>query len=495
MVLPPEHIKDLRAWRVNFGLTKEGLLEYAAKTPVKWDESNILKSDNPYVIAEAFLQQNFKLASHYTLRRWEEDWYRFVGHKYRKCSKEELYPTLQKWANEKQVETDSDKKPLVPLEVRLFDIQEHLIAQVLVEDKAMPCWTNGASGPEPRDLISFSNGILNVVDYFNGDADAFSEPTPDLFTVHSLPTAFDPTATCPAWLSFLESSLGDEPAKIDLLQEWIGYQLTPDTNYQKMMFLRGPTAAGKSRVLEVIQNVLGKEQIAAPVFNDLANFGLNALIGKLAVLIGDARTPKKSADETGLETLLRITGNDALMINRKNRDHLEAVHLTARITMASNGFLDVSDHYGAMLRRLLIIQFNRSFKGREDYQLPKKLAAETQGITNWALEGLRRLRTNETFTTPASMNEAMEEWRRGASPLASFLIECCDELPTLSVGKRELFDAWSAWAGDHRVFLPNFQRFMEWLRSNTSAVTVEAERFVGIGLKEWAAKKYLGRSQ
>ena len=54
----------------------------------------------------------------------------------------------------------------------------------------------------------------------------------------------------------------------------------------------------------------------------------------------------------GLEVLLGITGNDAMQINRKFKDQLEGTVLTARITVASNDFLDVPDYNGAMLRRL-----------------------------------------------------------------------------------------------------------------------------------------------
>lgn len=53
-------------------------------------------------------------------------------------------------------------------------------------------------------------------------------------------------------------------------------------------------------------------------------------------------------------------------------------------------------------------------------QLPRRLAAEVSGITNWAIEGLARLRGNGSFTIPAKMAATLNQYRRENSKTLGF---------------------------------------------------------------------------
>lgn len=508
MVMPPPHIKDLRAWFVKYGLTKDQLLEFIEKHGQKQVDSTVITDDRPSTIARAFLDSRFRLAGRYTLRRWESGWYRYSGAKYAPLKPEAFIKPLYNWGEDKLLQREDQRNgqiSLLPLKVDnglVANVEQAVIAQTLIEDTKTPCWINGATGPDPRDLIVFANGVLDVPTFLNGGTDFLLDSTPDLFTTAGLPIDFDPTATCPTWLSFLGSSLGDEPAKIDLLQEWIGYCMTPDTAMQKMMYFRGPPASGKGRILEVIQELVGRDQTASPSFAELTkDFGIAPLVGKLVCLIGDARTPRHGDTARGLEILLNLAGNDAVTINRKFKDHLDSVNLTARVTIASNEMLDVPDHAGAMIRRLNFIEFTRSFRDNPDHKLPGKLKAEVQGIAVWALQGLRRLRENAAFTMPRSSIEAMQEWKTATSPTAAFLEECTDDIAAGEVQKRELYDAWVGWSSERRIIQVTTSRFFERIRANNPNISSDTyERgghkysvFRGVQLKPWAAKRFTNR--
>lgn len=505
-VMPPPHIKDLRAWRVKYGLTHHDFLDFVTKHGEKQVNATVIVDDRPTTIARSFLDSSYRLAGRYTLRRWESTWYRYSGAKYSPVKEEAFIKPLYNWGEDKILQKEHPKTgevTLQPLRVDnmlISNLSQAIIAQTLVEDRQQPCWVNGATGPNPRDLIVFNNGILDVPTFLSGGADYLLDSTPDLFTTAAIPIAFDPTATCPAWTNFLDSSLGDDPAKIALLQEWIGYCLTPDTTYQKMMYFRGPPASGKGRVLEVIKNIIGVEQTATPNFAELSkDFGLAPLVGKLVCLIGDARTPRQGDSSRGLEVLLNITGNDAVQVNRKFKDHLESLTLNCRITIASNELLDVPDHAGAMTRRLNFIEFARSFRDNPDVRLPERLRKETAGIVVWALSGLRRLRENDSFTVPASSREAMGEWRVATSPTAAFMEECVDEDPQGEVLKRELYDAWVGWSTERRMLQVASSRFFERIRSGSANIISDTYEkgghkfsvFRGIKLKPWAARKFI----
>jgi putative DNA primase/helicase len=376
-----------------------------------------------------------------------------------------------------------------------------MVSETLVTTEKLPCWINGSVGPLPSDMIVFANGILGVEAYLTGCKAALMDPTPDLFTTAALPFDFDPTAQCPNWMQFLRTSLGDDPNKIKLLQEWIGYCMTPDTTFQKMLFMRGPTCSGKGTILNTLTWLVGEKHTAATNFSDLSGpFGLQPLVGKMLCTIGDARTPRHGDVMRGLELLLNIVGNDNVSVNRKNRDQLDLARLSCRIAIGSNEFLDLPDHANALLRRLLLLEFKHSFVGREDYGLEAKLQAEVPGIAVWALEGLKRLRWNKAFTLPESSKEAALEWRLATNPLAAFIEECC-ELDEGEVQKTELFDAWTAWSTERRIRPVTKSRFFE--RMRFAAPTILSDTYEkgphkisvyrGIRLKLWAIQKLLGK--
>jgi putative DNA primase/helicase len=506
MVMPPETIKDLRAWVVKQRITAADFLEYVEKNGQEQVDSTIIQDDRPTTIARSFLSDCFRMAGRITLRRWHSEWYKYAGTKYRLLDEESFEQPIYQWAYNKLVQRETAKGTnLLPLKCDsglVGNLGRAVAAETLITTEEAPVWINGVEGPNPKDLIVFGNGILDVGAFLGDRNDFLLDSTPDLFTVSALSIPFDPTATCPNWEAFLESSLGDEPAKIQLLQEWIGYCMTADTSLHKMMFFRGPTAAGKSVILNIISSLVGAEQSVATSFADLSGpFGISPLVGKLVCVIPDARTPRNSDNVRGLEILLNIVGEDALQVNRKFLLQLAKHRLSTRITIASNEFLDVPDHAGALIRRLNILEFARSFVGQEDFSLERKLQEELQGIAVWALTGLRRLREQGLFTIPTSSQHATREWRTATSPTAAFLEECTDENPKGEISKVELFDVWTGWSSERHVTPVSKSRFYERVKSNAAyahSATYEDRGqkhsvIRGLTLKPWAVKQFLGR--
>ena len=77
--------------------------------------------------------------------------------------------------------------------------------------------------------------------------------------------------------------------------------------------------------------------------------------------------------------------------------------------MAANEVLALQDRTGALASRLIMLQLEYSWLGKEDTTLfEKKLFPEVSGILNWSLEGLRRLKKNGKFVQPESGKEAVD---------------------------------------------------------------------------------------
>ena len=507
ILFPPDHIKDLRVWKTNFGLTSEILLADAQDKGQEHVTEDLIPDDRPLTIFRAFLKDVYQVGKVTLLKYWEKGWYVYTDSKGRYAATEEdsLIASFTRWTDPKKVivETAKGEKPinLKYTKGMWSTMRDVALADGYLEGP-LPQWINGKNGLEMKDMICFTNGILDVDAFLDGDEGYLLPSTPDLFTINALPFEFDPTAICPRWLAFIDSSLGDDPAKIALLQEWIGYCMTTDNSFEKMMYMRGPTRVGKGTILKMIGHLVGKDQIASPRFKKLAGqFGLQSLRGKMVCLIGDARDDKGGATLLeSLEVLLSIVSGDALQVDRKNLTQIEGESLTCRITIASNTFLNLPDTAGAMESRLLLLDFQRPVL-KLDETLKDTLPEEVQGIAVWALDGLRRLRKNRKFTEPASSIEALQEWKKTNNPLHSFLEECTTQDQKGIVPQNMLFDCWEKWAFTKRFNVGTKSQFFNDLTTLATYATrgsVQAgDRneivYKGFKLTNDAQRRYLGR--
>ena len=462
MLMPP--VKDLRQWKNN-GLTAEEFEAYVAAHETKAVEDMVLKDNQPMTVAEVFLRERKTVDRRIIVKRWGLDWFEYSEGqgRYVKFPNEKMMAEFMHWARDKayNVMNPGPQSPPVKALVGTLGEWQNFEAAVVShtrvpDDNQVPVWLNGAVGPTGTDVIAFRNGIYDVA------GNTLLPTTPDFFNVVAIPYNYNPVAHCDAWLEFLDSSLGDDPSKIALLQEWFGYCMTPDTSLQKFMYLLGVTRSGKGTILRVMERLVGSDMVASANLASLSDsFGAHKMMDKLICLIGDARLDKSNSIMRGLETILNITGGDSVPVNRKHKDELASVKLPCKLTIASNEYLALPDHNGALHGRLNVITFSRSFLGKEDYSLDGRLAEEREGIAVWAIEGLNRLRHNGRFSVPKSSQEAMIEWKRETNDLSDWIEECLVVNPQGEVPMRMIHDCYNNWAKKHGMTLHKTSRLRD----------------------------------
>jgi P4 family phage/plasmid primase-like protien len=493
-VMPPEGIKDLRAW-LRAGLTKDVLLE-AITGGTTTSSPTLLDSVAPLAIADRWLHERHWLHGNPILRLYQGTWYRFDGTKYAKVDKDtflrgDLYMFLK---DKTYAKPGKDGPTIVPYEADMHCVSEVIDAltmtcPVYVE---APCWLDDEEHPCIQNIVNFSNGMLLLPEC------VVERPTARFFSLTSLPYPWSNFASCETWVQFLSEIFPNDPEKILLLQEWFGYNMVADTSYEKLMFLVGRPGAGKGTVLEALRAVLGSNQVASTSFDSLVgDFGLQPLLGKLAAILPDAHITRRGDPAKALQVLKEISGRDGVGINRKNREFLSDHKLSCRFTISVNAMPDLPDHERSLDRRLLLLHFGESFAGREDTTLKERIVSEAPGIAVWAIQGLLRLR-RQGFTTPASSGPAIAEFRLQSSPVTAFGDECCEfgayKLPT-SI----LYDAYAHWAKDQGSLAGTRLRFSQ--RFQMMYPGVKADRmmqngkqvrcFTGVGLTEDAINRYL----
>lgn len=356
----------------------------------------------------------------------------------------------------------------------------------IIADIALSCFTTALpfqwldephDAPTPRNLALFQNGVLDTESGIlrPHDGRLFATGLPDF--------DYRPGATCPRWESFLVEVL--DGSFVPTLQEFAGYLLVPDNSAEKILLLKGVKRGGKSTIMRVLQHLVGEAHTISRTMQDLASdFGLEGTLNAKLLTIPDASDTEVSRRGVALDRLKSISGNDSVSINRKGIAIVTG-KIPARLVIGCNRPLRFLDESGALAARLLIIDFTRSFLGREDRELFTKLRDELPGIAKWALAGLKRLRANGgRFTVGAKGEAAARETALAHSPALRFAKECL--IITGDMADREslldAFDAYLMWAGEENLGARERRNRSDFA---TDLIAALADRGVVHGSRRW----------
>ena len=271
-----------------------------------------------------------------------------------------------------------------------------------------------------------------------------------------LPVNYDPNATCPTWERFLSEVLEDDSQLIALFQEFVGYLLVPDTSYQKALILCGEGANGKSTAIQVIEALLGRQNVTNVALADLSNsFHRVRLDGKLVNISTelDAKMLERS------DYFKAIVSGDSISAEQKHKPAFD-FRPGCRLIFGCNRLPRVRDHSHAFYRRLIITPFNRRFEGDEaDLYLGQKLLEELDGVFLWALRGLDRLRQQGHFTESEQADNALADYRRFNNPLVAFIEDCCDFDPDVSTRKDIIYGEYKQYMEENGYYAAGKETF------------------------------------
>lgn len=451
------------------------LLKMETYRPVS-DEAGDKKKVNYQKLADKFLSDGGYIFRYYHGRYLEYRETHFVERE-----PEFLVITIRRWLSRSRVPHNNTLVGNVVESVKAIT--------ALDPNQNIPFFIGKEEWPHPKNIIAFENGLLDLESFLAGNPRLLKH-TSKWVSTSSLPYPYDPEAQCPTWQAFLAASLEGDQDKITLLRQWFGYCLAWDTSLQKMMFLVGPPRAGKGTTSRVLQKLVGEGNYTAYNLWKLAeNFGLAPLVGKQVAFVGEINLAGIQKKNQILEQLNSIVGGDPVSVNAKHRDEY-TVFLPTRFMFNCNEMPAFFDTTGAFAARLLVLEFNTSFAGKEDIDLDRKLDAEIPGIANWALAGLADLRRAGRFTVTDRLKEAVVAIQREASPLLAFTQDCLavqpaynPNLPNVRTLDAELWakkdDIWRAymrWCEQNGRDIRTREWFFRDLRSLLPKLSKEREK-------------------
>jgi len=356
----------------------------------------------------------------------------------------DVHKFLKRAKTRTKSETGEEKiSAFIPLNKDITEVTGALKREYHKPPMDKPRWMNGVTGPDPRNIISFPNGLLDIT------TGVLYAPNPNFFTYNALGFKYDPDAPEPVnFLAFLESIFAPDQVReaIPLLQKMFGYLVSGDTSMQKIFMIIGETRSGKGTLSGVIKHLLGEPNYNSSTLSRLdSKFSMESMIGKSITVIPDAHVGKKSDSQVVVEILKSISGEDTQSVERKWKADWTGV-LGTRLLILANRAPKLMDTSQALANRLVVFTTPNSFEGREDYKLAEKLAAEAPGILNWALQGLKDLRADGRFILPSWASASQREVAELGSTVQAFFNECCEFSPAGKVGKQALYEKYVAWA-------------------------------------------------
>jgi putative DNA primase/helicase len=351
------------------------------------------------------------------LWHWKGDWKCWNGKHYEDVEDDRIKAQVYEFMDG-AITLDGVK--VSPRQKTVNELIDALKAGTNLDAEEAPCWIKVPR--EAKGLLVCRNGLLEL------ETGRLWNHDPRFFGLNCVDFDFNPKARAPRWERFLEEVWpGDVDAQATL-QEFFGLWLTDETKYQKALALIGKTRSGKGTIGRLLKGLLGNTSFIAVSLQTLGeDFGMQGLIGKKLALVPDVKLDRRANITRIMERLLTTVGEDDQSINRKNKDYWNG-KLNIRWLILGNDIPQFrgTDENGALAARMVMLQMNESFFGREDFDLTTKLLAERAGILNWSMEGWRRLRSRGKFIQPVSGLDLLAQLRAATSTIGTFVLECCE---------------------------------------------------------------------
>lgn len=260
------------------------------------------------------------------------------------------------------------------------------------------------------------------------------------------PVAYDPDATCPLWLHFLDYIMESNTNLISFIQRMFGLCLTAVTTEQVLFMLYGTGANGKSTAVNTFLALLGDYgRMAAPGL--LLRRRHEAHPTERADLYGSRLVASVEIDQGRAlaEALVKeMTGGERMKGRLMRRDFFEW-EPTHKLLLCCNHRPAIKGTDNAIWRRIRLIPFTVAIPpGEQDKDLRRKLAGELPGILRWAVEGCLAWQ-HDGLGVPDEVVMATDAYRAGMDVLGAFLNERTYQGPSATCTVKALYDTYKAW--------------------------------------------------
>ncbi len=296
----------------------------------------------------------------------------------------------------------------------------HYVKEVVARVGANRMMDEGMFEEQDHNITVIGNCALNTL---TGECQDYD---PDHVAFSKLSVKHVPGAQCPVWMEFLEFTLEEDDRMS--LQELFGYCLVKGYPYHAAWFLLGSGLNGKGTSMDILRAMLGRGNCSAVPLQEVnERFYSHDLYNKYANISGDT-SPRALCDASMYKML---TGGDEIRVEQKGKDAFDFVN-HAKIISSMNELMKSDDQTDGFFRRFVLIRFTKNItteRIREKDGFEQEIINnEMPGVLNWAIEGLKRVRTQGGFSWQLgkSKDDLRKIWNAEADRPEAFINECCE---------------------------------------------------------------------
>lgn len=295
-------------------------------------------------------------------------------------------------------------------------------------------------------LLNCGNG---TVDLRSGELRPHRQ---DDYITRLAPVDYDPNATSDVWDRFLATVTDGDVETQTFLQRAAGYSATGLTTEEKLFFVHGHGATGKSTFIEAVKTALGDYATTADfeTFLENRNTGPRNDVAALdgARLVASVEVSDGRHLAQGLVKML--TGGDTIRARFLYREGFE---FTPKFTLwlVANHAPLVDDMDDALWRRMVRIPFEHVIpETKRDHGLKLRLKTDPAiqtAILRWIVDGCLNWRDVD-LNVPETIRRATEQYREDQNPLGDFITDRCITGAGYQAAAGELRAAYLAFAAE-----------------------------------------------
>lgn len=272
----------------------------------------------------------------------------------------------------------------------------------------------------PTQWINFRNGMYDPVERIMHEHD------PAYYSINQVPHEYNPNAVyVGSAAERFYTGLFPDAQDREMFFSYAGYCMTVDTSLQKFMVIIGYPGSGKSTAINMLVDMVGKENVSSITLQDLnERFMPTELLGKLLNACADL--PKKALEQ--VDAIKRITGEDMVKGEYKGGKIFTFYSYAKLIYSANEMPVNLDEKSEAFYRRLLSIEVKQ--KGPHIQNLKQELEKDMPGFIHECVDALSRMyASGREIDSPNSKN-LVHEFHRESDPDGS-------SVPLLGIGMAE----------------------------------------------------------
>ena len=328
-------------------------------------------------------------------------------------------------------------------------------------------------------LLNCLSGTLNL------KTDELQPHRREDYITKMCPVEYRPDATAPRFQRFIERILPDEGIRA-FVKRALGYSLTGSTGEEALFVPFGSGRNGKSKLLGVVEEILGDYAKTARPQTFLAKQN-ETIPNDVAALVGARFVPSYEIEEgkrLDVALVKQLTGSDIITARFFRKEWFE-FRPQFKIWFAVNHKPVIRDTTDSIWDRVHLIPFPVYIPPEErEKDLSAKLWAEAPGILRWLVEGCQEWQ-EQGLNPPAAVRAATESYRQEMDVLGGFIRDCCVVMDIAQCGATDLYQAYRKWTdenGEYTITQTAFGTRLADRGFQRKRATGGAKVWLGIGL-------------